>query len=222
MIYQILMILFFFTFLLFILVFTSIIFKVSLWTKNLFFFKSLSIFWFILYGLFFIFLTGPENLSLYPAPEKSLYLLPWKKGVTRFVAQGNRSFVSHRGFHKYAWDFVMPVGTKILASRSGVVTEIEDGFDGIGRAANYIIITHKDKTHGAYAHIKFKGSIVKIGDFVKQGEPIAYSGMVGQTIFPHLHFYVINKEGTSSIPVSFKDVPKGVPLAGKFYTSKNG
>lgn len=63
---------------------------------------------------------------------------------------------------------------------------------------------------------------MKVGDQAKQGQPIALSGMVGQTIFPHVHFYVINKEGTSSIPISFGEVPGGVPMAGRFYTSENG
>ncbi len=32
---------------------------------------------------------------------------------------------------------------------------------------------------------------------------------------------VFNKEGSSSIPISFADVPSGIPLAGHFYTSGN-
>jgi hypothetical protein len=57
---------------------------------------------------------------------------------------------------------------------------------------------------------------------VKQREPIALSGMVGQAIFPQVHFYVMNKDGTSSVPISFFDVQGGVPSAGYFYTSENG
>ncbi len=45
--------------------------------------------------------------------------------------------------------------------------------------------------------------------------------MVGQTPFPHVHFLVFNNEETSSLPISFNDVPDGIPFAGKFYTSKN-
>ncbi len=41
-------------------------------------------------------------------------------------------------------------------------------------------------------------------------------------IFPHVHFLVINKEGTSPIPISFAEVPGGVPFAGRFYESGNG
>ena len=61
----------------------------------------------------------------------------------------------------------------------------------------------------------------QLGDFVKQGQPIALSGMVGQTIFPHIHFVVFNKEDSASLPISFNDVPGGIPLAGHFYVSGN-
>jgi hypothetical protein len=45
--------------------------------------------------------------------------------------------------------------------------------------------------------------------------------MVGQTIFPHVHFAVFNKEGSASLPISFNDVSGGIPLAGHFYVSGN-
>ncbi|MBK8202511.1 MAG: M23 family metallopeptidase [Bdellovibrionales bacterium] len=160
-------------------------------------------------------------MKIYPPQEESPYKLPWKAGISRFVAQGNRSFTSHRDFHQYAWDFVMANGTEILAVRDGKVVEIEDTYDGIGYMSNFIIVEHKDGTKSAFAHIKKGGALVKISDFVKQGQPIALSGMVGQTIFPHVHFYVIGKDGNSSIPVSFREVPSGVPFAGHIYTSQN-
>lgn len=179
--------------------------------------------WLILYALFIFFFTGPTDLTQYPQKETSPYKLPWKAGVTRFVAQGNRSFTSHREFHYYAWDFVMKTGTEILAVRDGKVVQVEDQWDGIGYRSNFMIIEHEDGQKSNYAHFRKNGTLVKVGDIVKQGQPIALSGMVGQTIFPHVHFCVMNKEGTSSIPISFSDVPDdGIPLAGRFYTSGNG
>ncbi len=121
----------------------------------------------------------------------------------------------------YAWDFVMPTGTEVLAARGGRIEKVEDSFDGVGLDSNVIEVVHEDGERSAYAHIRYHGSLVKVGDLVKQGQPIALSGMVGQAPGPHLHFLVINKEGTSSIPISFSDVPGGVPLAGHFYTSGN-
>lgn len=177
--------------------------------------------WFVTYFIFIIFFTGPKNLSLYPDPTSSPYKLPWKEGVARFVAQGNNSFTSHRNLHLHAWDFIMANGTPVLAARGGEVDEVVQNFDGIGFDSNYIHIRHDDGSVGGYAHIKKDSSFVKVGEKIYQGQPIALSGMVGQTIMPHLHFYVLDEEKTASLPISFIDVPEGVPLAGRFYTSNN-
>lgn len=180
------------------------------------------ILWFTPYVAFVLFFTGPRNLDLYPESSASPYKLPWRNGVARFVSQGNRSFTSHRDFFEYAWDFWMPTGTEILASRAGRVVAMEEDHQGIGFSSNYVTIEHSDGTRAMYAHIRHHGTTVKMGAEVKQGQLIAYSGMVGQTINPHLHFSVINKEGTRSLPIAFSDVTDGVPLAGRFYTSGNG
>jgi len=177
--------------------------------------------WLVIYFLFIFFGTGPVGARLYVSPESSPYKLPWEAGVSRFVSQGNRSFTSHRGLHLYAWDFWMPIGTKILAAREGNVQKIEQDFDGIGLNSNYVVIEHSDGTHALYAHIKKGGALVHVGDHVIQGQAIAYSGMVGQTINPHLHFVVLNKEETASLPITFSDVSDEVPLAGRFYKSGN-
>lgn len=193
----------------------------SFWRNNLSRIKIFCLFWFVPYLMFFVFFTGPDDLQKYPPQNNSPYKLPWKGGVSRLVAQGNQSFTSHRDFHHYAWDFVMASGTPILAARAGKVSKVEDSFDGIGFKSNYVIVQHEDGQSSAYAHIQNNGSLVKVGDVVSQGQPIALSGVVGQTIFPHVHFYVINPEGTTSMPISFQDVPGGVPHAGRFYTSGN-
>jgi murein DD-endopeptidase MepM/ murein hydrolase activator NlpD len=183
--------------------------------------KAFYILWFACYGVFILFFTGPENLAAYPPAQGSPYKLPWKNGARRFVAQGNRSFTSHRDFHNYAWDFLMPNGTEILAARDGKVVEIEENWDGIGIKSNFLTIEHTDGTRAVYAHIRHRAALVKVGEVVQQGQSITYSGMVGQTIYPHVHFYVIDKEGTGSMPIAFSDVPGGIPFAGKFYTSEN-
>lgn len=184
--------------------------------------RSISIIWFMAYSCFILFFTGPKDINLYPSSVTSPYKLPWKAGVKHFVSQGNFSFTSHRGLHEYAWDFWMPIGTEIIASREGRILAIEQSFSGIGLQSNFIKIQHSDGTIALYAHIKKNGAIVQIGSIVTQGQPIAYSGMVGQTINPHLHFVVLNKDENLSIPISFNDLPEGVPLAGQFYESKNG
>jgi murein DD-endopeptidase MepM/ murein hydrolase activator NlpD len=178
--------------------------------------------WLAFYFLFIAFGTGPSGEPRDLSPESSLYKLPWKANVARFVSQGNRSFTSHRGTHLYAWDFWMPVGTEVVAAREGQVVKIEQNFRGIGLNSNFIVIQHRDETRAMYAHIKTGGAVAQIGESVRQGQLIAYSGMVGQTINPHLHFVVFNKDESASLPVTFSDVSGGVPLAGRFYVSGNG
>lgn len=81
---------------------------------------------------------------------------------------------------------------------------------------------HEDGQRSGYFHLS-KGHVqVHFGDTINQGQLIALSGMVGQTWFPHLHFVVFNKGKTASLPISFADVPGGIPFAGHFYTSENG
>ena len=213
-------------------IFTASLLLLSVPALGFFFFPSflgkfrrrfawLYLIWFVPYFSFIVFFTGPKDLNAYPPQKGSPYKLPWESGVARFVAQGNRSFTSHRDFHEHAWDFVMPNGTAILAARDGRVVEVEDGFDGVGIKSNYVIVLHDDGERSAYAHIRHKGSLVEVGAVVRQGQSIALSGMVGQTVFPHLHFYVIDKDGRGSKPISFSEVAGGVPLAGRFYTSAN-
>lgn len=201
---------------------TGVIFKLPVWQKHKSKIKVFTIIWFSAYLCFILFFTGPENLHLYPAQNISPYKLPWKSGDIRLVAQGNRSFTSHRGLHHYAWDFVMLNGTEVLAARAGRVVEVEDTYDWIGPHSNFVKIEHVDGQRSGYFHIRYKSSKVLVGDEVKQGQTIALSGMVGQTIFPHLHFAVFNREETQSLPITFSEVRRGVPLAGQFCLSKNG
>ena len=39
-----------------------------------------------------------------------------------------------------------------------------------------------------YQHLTHNGSLVEVGQFVEQGDPIGYSGASGLASYPHLHF----------------------------------
>lgn len=176
---------------------------------------------FVLLGLG---LTGPDDLSKYPDPKTSPYLLPWAGGETHLCVQGNRGVVSHHDKGQYAYDFAMKVGTVITAARAGTVVKVVQNHDGQGRSApnNLVVVKHDDGTHGHYLHIKKGGSLVVKGQSVKQGQPVAFSGNVGKSLLPHLHFHVTDAKWRM-IPMVFHDVKtdRGIPRMFKRYTSGN-
>jgi len=58
---------------------------------------------------------------------------------------------------------------------------------------NFIEIRHPDDEYSQYCHLKKDGVVVKIGDTVKAGQLIGYSGATGwlaNVPEPHLHFMV--------------------------------
>ncbi len=143
----------------------------------------------------------------FPDWQTSPYVLPYPVGKTFFVNQANCSTGGHQGPYKYAYDFVMPIGTTVTAARDGVVAEIRmkfrNGQPGEGQS-NWVKIRHADGTIAAYCHLTENGALVKIGDHVVAGEPIGLSGNTGNTGgLPHLHFHV----STCSEPVDCGTLP---------------
>lgn len=122
------------------------------------------------------------------------YALPYSSGETYLMSQGYNGPFSHSG--KNALDFTMPVGTKVVAARGGIVTAIkEDSNKGCSNRdclglANLITIIHEDGTFADYVHLKRKGALVEVGDKVMRGDVIGLSGNTGFTSGPHLHFEV--------------------------------
>lgn len=178
----------------------------------------------LLTSLFLLF-TGPADTSVFPPSETSPYLLPWPSGISYFCVQGVRGVVSHRGSSQYGYDFYMPIGSDITAARAGTVTQVVQHHDGNGRnwPNNLVRVEHDDGTRACYAHIKQDGSYVVEGQQVRQGERLAASGNVGNSMMPHLHFHVTSPETRETIPITFRDVERhlGIPRMFYWYTSAN-
>lgn len=147
------------------------------------------------------------------------YCLPFSKHNTFLVTQAENG-KSHRDNHKYAFDFNMPVGSAVHAARSGTIRNVVDSFqdkaltEEFKTQGNFVLIEHSDGTLSIYAHLDKKGASVKIGQKVREGQLIAYSGNTGYTSGPHLHFEVFSFDGkdTTSIPIKF-NVGDVVPVA---------
>jgi murein DD-endopeptidase MepM/ murein hydrolase activator NlpD len=84
-------------------------------------------------------------------------------------------------------DLIAPIGTPIVAAAGGVVSTV--GF--VPEYGNIVEVDHDNGLTSRYAHLsKF---LVKVGDVVLKGQPIAHVGATGRTTGPHLHFEVREK-----------------------------
>ncbi len=121
-----------------------------------------------------------------------LYDLPFPKGKSYTLFQGYNGKFSHQ--NENSIDFTMPEGSEVVAARDGIVVKVVKNniescqHEECKKYNNYIMIMHSDGTFANYVHIKYNGTNLNIGDTVKKGDVIAYSGNVGWTTGPHLHF----------------------------------
>lgn len=155
------------------------------------------------------------------------YRFPFRNGSTYGVSQGFEGEFSHQGSIKYSIDFSMPDGTPIYAAREGMVIEVKEDSDIGGNEkkyvddANTITILHDDGTMADYSHLQLNGAHVRVGQSVRLGQFIGYSGATGFVTGPHLHFGVkkVVKGGRyETIPIKFA-TPNGpvVPKEGQKY-----
>lgn len=106
----------------------------------------------------------------------------------------------HRGT-----DYAAPIGTPILATADGVVTEsTRKGGNG-----KYVKIRHNGTYSTQYLHMKAQN--VKRGDFVRQGDVIGWIGMTGNTGGPHV-CYRFWKNGRQVDPLR-EELPAADPLS---------
>ena len=168
--------------------------------------------------------------AVFGEPSQSPYILPYPVGSSYRLMQG---YCYPKGGHRnqLAYDFETPVGTQVIAACSGLVMQVrsdlpDDGKQPQSGQHNHVMIKHSDGTVAFYAHLKQNSIIVKVGDYVSQGQPIAQSGNSGNTQgLPHLHFGVYEswpaKEGFD-IAVNFRnaegtlDQRKGLRPGGYF------
>lgn len=99
---------------------------------------------------------------------------------------------------RHSVDFIVREGTPIKAAANGVVVDLKSDSDVGGEKrefeplGNFIELKHDNREYSEYEHLRKDGVLVKIGDKVKQGQTIGYSGATGWIahLGPHLHFMV--------------------------------
>lgn len=138
------------------------------------------------------------------------YRYPWQSGVSYGVGQGNNNPTgSHNGSQAFAFDFSLPGGTTIRATRAGTVEWLQESQTttynpnlpttpsntpfpngSLQNWGNAVRIRHAGGFTSWYFHIQTNGVSVNVGDTVQQGQPIATSDNTGRSSGAHLHFQV--------------------------------
>lgn len=120
----------------------------------------------------------------------SEYVLPYPIGARSRIKQSYcMMFDSHAD--DFAYDFELPIGTEVVASRNGVVHVVEDTLpdDPFSERFNFIILEHNG-ARSTYSHLMQGSAVVDVGDTVEQGQAIARTGLSGSEGVPILHFDV--------------------------------
>jgi len=172
-----------------------------------------------------------REITLPEAPRvRTEYNLPFLNQEVD-ISQGYNGPYSHKALeYKFAYgktvqddrfslDFALPIGTSVRAAKEGIVKFIVDGFSqyyqglDIQKAiyfyTNHLYLVHEDGSFTLYSHLQ-KGSFqVKIGNYIRQGEIMAHTGLSGWIgLTPHLHFAAgIFKDNRhrETFPIQFKE-----------------
>lgn len=119
-------------------------------------------------------------------PTPATYIKPVKTGQ---ITQRPGDPYSHNDiYNKYAYDFAVPTGTNVYASRGGKV--IVSGTSPYWQNGTEVIVDHGSGVCSQYIHLS--STKVAKGATVKQGQAIALSGNTGNSTGPHLHFTLID------------------------------
>ena len=133
------------------------------------------------------------------APIKFQYRISSRYNLKRRIKYYGYKVRPHKGT-----DFAARVGTPIIATASGTVTESTRR----GGNGKYVKIKHNSTYSTQYLHMSRRN--VKRGQYVKQGDVIGYVGMTGNTGGPHV-CYRFWKNGRQVDPFREK-LPAAEPM----------
>ncbi|MBN1327227.1 MAG: peptidoglycan DD-metalloendopeptidase family protein [Candidatus Cloacimonetes bacterium] len=129
-------------------------------------------------------ISKPEVKEIVPMEQQTRKIKPTKKDKIIIPVEGmvSSEFGLRNGNPHKGIDIAGPLGSPIHAVLDGQVV-----YSGNQRGyGNVIILEHEDYIMTVYAHND--ANLVRLGDKVKQGQPIATLGQTGTTSGPHLHF----------------------------------
>lgn len=139
-----------------------------------------------------------ENLILTRELNKQVYPegRPVGQGwISSYFGTRPDPFTGYNAFHR-GIDFAAAEGTQVKAVGAGLVTWSADR-SGFGEMVE---INHGNGLFTRYGHNE--KLLVKVGDMVRKGQPIALMGSTGRSTGTHLHFEVL-KNGAQVDPLKF-------------------
>ncbi len=139
----------------------------------------------------------PDSVTLKLIDDLSEFHIPHEGKV--YSRYGIRRGKAHHGI-----DLPLKVGEPVYATFEGKVRVSTYNSGGYG---NLIIIRHPNGLETYHGHLSKR--LVQIGEYVKAGELIGYSGNTGRSTGPHLH-YETRYQGQSFDPERLIDFEKGV------------
>ncbi len=158
------------------------------------------------------------------SPQRGVLSSPIRGGVltqgygeTEFAKRAYRTKF-HNGI-----DYGVSVGTPIYAVADGKVSVLGNNDRGGSRFdrfqyGKHVLISHDNNLTTLYAHLS-QNNLVFVGQLVKRGDLIGYSGNTGYATGPHLHFTVYWTPSIKfkSVPPAAGLVPIGVTVNPKDY-----
>ncbi|MBI4993625.1 peptidoglycan DD-metalloendopeptidase family protein [Candidatus Wolfebacteria bacterium] len=135
------------------------------------------------------------DISLLPIKRPGVFSWPIKLikdgGIGRITQhQGEVSYL-YKGKPHNGLDIGAPIGTPVYAAEDGKVEAVDNNDRSYYRKyqyGKYVFIKHNNNMSTLYAHLSKQ--VARVGDIVKRGDLIGYSGNTGYSTGAHLHFGV--------------------------------
>jgi murein DD-endopeptidase MepM/ murein hydrolase activator NlpD len=164
-------------------------------------------------GEYWVIVQTPDKILSRHIPfvvtAATAYRLPFPAGQRWVITQGPYGTFSHWGNSVHAWDIAPVSGRCVVAMRAGTVHTHDIGaVQSHSRRTfgNYITIDHGDGEFSHYAHLASGTFLVRDGEHVEQGQPLAVVGNSGYTLGEgggyHVHVSV-----THALPIASSSVP---------------
>lgn len=164
------------------------------------------------------FLNTGSNAPVVPACgsgyDTSKFYLPYDRGAAFTVSQDPYGTFSHVGaYNEWAWDFAMPLDTRVRAAKGGRV--LVANWSQYAANGIEVLIDHGGNVCTHYAHLN--ATHLNSGQTVRTGDQVGRVGTTGASTGPHLHYQVIRCDNRVALQSQFAE---GFPRTGQRVASQ--